>query len=315
MIVSITHEDDLDGLGSQAIIKRYFDLFPQKEELILLDAHYSNFIKVVEEQLSSKVLPLKLIISDIGFNKSFESLFKAFKIAKQRNCSILWFDHHIIDDVVKEKINQLINVYINDTQKCATEIIKDYFLPNDPIAKKIAKYARDTDFKTKKSKTASNIQLIIGYYIRKDGFKSRRKIVELLAEGRFKDPWFDHQLKELANWIKIESKYALQKVKRITINNFGEVCISYAKIGGGKITQMLKNKYPNSKAYVGIDLRYNEIIIYSDHVNCREFARYFGGGGHEERAGFKHSQTFSEDKQLSENFIHDITITLPKFSK
>ncbi|MEJ2296801.1 MAG: hypothetical protein P8Y23_18805 [Candidatus Lokiarchaeota archaeon] len=68
-------------------------------------------------------------------------------------------------------------------------------------------------------------------------------------------------------------------------------------------------------AYIGIDSRFNEIIIHSDFVNCREFAKYFGGGGHEERAGFTHPDTFTKSKELSKIFIDDILKFLPKFKK
>jgi oligoribonuclease NrnB/cAMP/cGMP phosphodiesterase (DHH superfamily) len=315
MIVSISHEHDLDGLGSQAIIKRYYDTSSSLENIKLLDANYSNFIEIVNKQLASEENLSELIISDIGFNKSFKILFNLFKSAKKGSCRILWFDHHIVDASIKKKIRNLIDVYVNDTKKCAAEILKDYFLQNDPVAIKIAEFARDTDFKTEKFELASDIQLIIGYNIGPNGFNNRRKIVELLSEGKFNDQWFKAQIKELEKWIEEESESAIQNVKKVNIRNFGDICISHAKIGGGKITQLLKKEYPDSLAYIGIDLRYNEIIIHSDFIQCREFARYFGGGGHENRAGFKHPHIFTENKELSETFIQDIKNSLPKFKK
>ena len=315
MIVSISHEHDLDGLGSQAIIKRYYDTSSPKEAIKFLDANYLNFIEIVNEQLTSEINLSKLIISDIGFNKSFKTLFRLFKLAKKRNYHIMWFDHHIVDASIKKKIRKLIDVYVNDVQKCAAEILKDYFLPNDPVAVKIADFARDTDFKTEEYKLASDIQLIIGYNIGPKGFNNRRKIVELLSEGKFNDQWFETQIRELEMWIKEQSDFAIQNVIKINIRNFGNAYISYAKIGGGKITELLKKEYPDSIAYIGIDLRYNEIIIHSDFIQCREFARYFGGGGHINRAGFKHPHIFSDNKELSETFIQDIKKSLPKFKK
>jgi oligoribonuclease NrnB/cAMP/cGMP phosphodiesterase (DHH superfamily) len=314
MIISITHEHDLDGLGSQAIIKRYFDKISD-EEIKLFDANYSNFIEVLKGQLSSIKDPTKLIISDIGFNKSFKVIFDLFKSAKEKNCNILWFDHHIVDASIKKKISTYIDVYINDSMRCAAEIIKDYFLPQDVVAIKISEFARDTDFKTEKFKLASDIQLIIGYNIGKKGYEKRRELVKLLSEGKFDDKWFDNQLNELKDWIRQESEFAFQNVNHINIPNFGDIYISYAQLGGGKITQILKNKYPNARAYIGIDTRYDEIIIHSEFVNCREFAMHFDGGGHEDRAGFKHPNTFSDEKKLSNIFIQDIRNILPKFRK
>jgi oligoribonuclease NrnB/cAMP/cGMP phosphodiesterase (DHH superfamily) len=315
MIISITHEHDLDGLGSQAIIKRYFDLLNHEVEIRFLDANYSNFVDLVKFQLKSESLPTKLIISDLGFNKEFESLYNVFNIAKQKNCSILWFDHHVIDDFTKDKIRELVDVFINNNQKCAAEIVRDYFLPSDEIAKIVAEFARDTDFKTEKYKLASDIQLIIGYNIGVEGFMNRRKIVKLLSKGKFEDLWFERQREAIDGWFRKESNIALKKANIIDIENFGAICISFAKIGGGKITQILKKAFPDLKAYIGIDRRYNEIIIHSDFLNCRKFAMYFGGGGHEDRAGFKHEKVFSIKNNLSKKFLLDITTTLPKFCK
>ena len=315
MIISITHEHDLDGLGSQAIIKRYFDKSIIKSEVQYLDANYSNFIEIVKKQFKSDDYPTKLIISDIGFNNSFKVLFDLFKSAKTNNCHILWFDHHIVDASVRNNITKLVDVYLNDTKKCAAEKVQKYFLPNDSVAVKIAEFARDTDFKTEKFKMASDIQLIIGYNIGTKGFTNRRKVVNLLSEGKFTDAWFEKKILELEMWIKEQSKFVIQNKKRFTIDGFGKISISYAQIGGGKINQILKKEDSDFMAYIGIDSRFNEIIIHSDFVNCREFAKYFGGGGHEERAGFTHPETFTKNKELSEIFINDILIFLPKFKK
>jgi oligoribonuclease NrnB/cAMP/cGMP phosphodiesterase (DHH superfamily) len=313
MIVSITHEHDLDGLGSQAIIKRYFNSINTHENIKYLDAHYNNFMAIIDKTLNSPFPPSQLIITDIGFNSSFISLFNLFESAHKKKCTIIWLDHHVVDEKVKAKLSLLTNKYINDTGKCAAEIVRDYFLPNDPIAIGIADFARDTDFKTEEYQLASDIQLIIGYNSGKKGMKNRQRIVNLLSMGKFQDPWFTTQLKKLHKWNIKESEYALKKAKCFTIENFGDYCISYANMGGGKITQLLKKEHPESKAFIGIDLRHNDIIIYSDFINCRDFAMQFGGGGHIERAGFKYDSLFDSKNIVSFKFIQDVKRSLPKF--
>jgi len=51
MIISITHEHDLDGLGSQAIIKRYFDFFytGEKQEFKQFFAHIWILLKKLKK--------------------------------------------------------------------------------------------------------------------------------------------------------------------------------------------------------------------------------------------------------------------------
>lgn len=315
MIVSITHEHDLDGLGSQAVILRSLKMHDKNEDIKLIFAHYNNFVEKVKYTLSSDNLPSQLIISDIGFNEEFNQLFPIFENVKNKDCKIFWFDHHLVGQEVKRNLKNLIHIYINDKNKCATEVVKDYYLPNDHIAFKLAEFARDTDFRIDKSKLASNLQLIIGFNRGEENNDNKIKIVELLSRGEFEHPWLKDQLKILQKWFKKESKFAIKHARILRVNNFGDIVISHAKLGGGKITLLLNDEFPNRKAYFGIDTRYNEIIIHSDHVKCRDFAREFKGGGHKFRAGFKYPKIFKGNDILNEEFIQDIEKALIKYLK
>ncbi len=315
MIISITHEHDLDGLGSQAIIKRYFRLNPQYKNLKIkcFYSHYIDFVEKVKNIITANQEPIELLISDIGFNLEFKKLFSIFENIDPNFYTIKWFDHHIVDEEIQITLKNLLNHYENDPMRCAAEIIKDYYLPEDPIAQKIAEYARDTDFKTHKFKQASEFQLIIEYNRGENFYQNKLKIVELLAKGDFENVWFNSQYETLKQWYQNETASALKVTTLIDIKDFGMVAISYANIGGGKITDILSEKYPNLSAVIGIDKRYNEIIIHSEKVNCREFARNFGGGGHKPRAGFRYDHAFERDGAISSKFLKDMEITLPKY--
>ena len=314
MIVSLSHEHDLDGLGSQAIIKRYFKKV-EHLEIELYDAQYLNFIERIEEILSKKTLPDQLIISDLGFNEDFRKVFPLFRKAIRKGCFISWFDHHLVEKEVINELENLLSLYRNDFDKCAAEIVKDYYLPQDKIAIRIAELARDSDFNTRKFELASEIQTIIGFNRGDAKREEREKIVSLLAEGDFENPWFETQLHELEEWVRVESKLIDKHLIRLDIDNLGEIVISFAKIGGGKICLLLREKYPHMKAYIGIDLRFNEITVHSDFINCRNFARFFKGGGHVMRAGFKYTKIFTNGGNLSSEFVKDIKKTLPRFKK
>ena len=316
MIVSITHEHDLDGIGSQAIIKRHLDLSSEipKAEIRYKFATYVDFVEKIRGILNSNKIPSQLIISDIGFNNSFEELFIYFETAKTRGCKISWFDHHIVDDLVKKRLRNLIHIYINDPQRCAAEVVKDHFLPNDIISNNIAKFARDTDFRTQLFEIASNLQSIISFNRGAHNDHNKHKIVKLLSQGDFENKWFSSQLESLKQWLEEESSFALEHAIILSLKSFGDVVISWAKLGGGKITKVVRQKFPHAKAFIGIDSRHNEIIIHSDFLNCREFAKEFEGGGHKERAGFKYSHIFDNPNVLSQSFIGDIKKRISKFS-
>jgi oligoribonuclease NrnB/cAMP/cGMP phosphodiesterase (DHH superfamily) len=308
MIVSITHEHDLDGIGSQAIIKRHFDLSSKipNAEITYIFATYVDFVQKIRGILNSDSIPSQLIISDIGFNDSFEELFTYFETAKTRGCEISWFDHHIVDDQIKERLRNLIHTYINDPEKCAAEIVKDYFLPSDNISNSVAKYARDTDFRTQLFDVASDFQSIISFNRGAHNDHNKHRIVKLLSQGDFENKWYSSQLESLKQWLEEESSFALEHAIIFSLEAFGDVVISWAKLGGGKITKVVKQKFPHAKAFIGIDSRYNEIIIHSDFLNCREFAKEFKGGGHKDRAGFKYLCIFEKSNVLTQSFLDEI---------
>ena len=308
MIVSITHEHDLDGIGSQAIIKRHLDLSSEtrQTEIIYTFATYVDFVEKIRAILDVDNIPSQLIISDIGFNDSFKELFSYFETAITRGCKISWFDHHIVDDLIKERLGNLIHTYLNDPERCAAEIVKDYFLPNDDISNTIAKFARDTDFRTELFEIASNFQSIISFNRGAHNDHNKHRVVKLLSEGDFENEWFSFQLESLRKWLEEESSFALEHAIIFSLQPFGDVVISWAKLGGGKITRVVKQKFPNAKVFIGIDSRHNEIIIHSDFLNCREFAKELKGGGHKERAGFKYSHIFESPNDLSRAFLADI---------
>jgi len=316
MIVSLTHEHDLDGLGSQAIIRRYFNLSSENRnnEIIYYFADYTDFVEKINAILSTESIPSQLIITDMGFNDLFNEVFSKFRKAAEKGCQICWFDHHIVDESIKEEIRSLVQLYINNPEQCAAEIVKDYYLKNDQIASKIAEFARDTDFRTNRYELASNIQSIISYNRGSQKDQNKHKIVDLLSQGDFHNPWFGEQLRSLKKWLEDESSFSLDHAMVFPVELFGDVVISWARIGGGKITRVLREKYSDAKAFIGIDIRNYDIIIHSDFINCREFAREFEGGGHIERAGFKFSHIFEKANVLNQSFIDEILKKIRKFS-
>lgn len=311
MIVSLTHEHDLDGLGSQAIIRRYFNL--NSETMTYYFADYTNFVEKINNALSTEPFPSQLIISDIGFNESFKDILSVFKDAEKRGCQISWFDHHIVGESIKEELRSLIHLYINDTEKCAAEIVNEYYMKNDPIASKIAEFARDTDFGTNKYSLASELQSIISYNRGDQNDQNKREIVRLLSQGDFHNPWFTEQLKSLKKWFEDESTFSLNHAMVFPVELFGEIIVSWAKIGGGRIARVLKQKYSDAKAFIGVDTRNKDIIIHSEFINCRELAREFEGGGHIVRAGFKYPHIFEKPNVLTQSFIEDIKKRVSKF--
>lgn len=311
IIAEITHGVDLDGLGSQAIVRRYFTELNSNEapSFYLYYAHYTNFISQIKKILSLN-FPEKLIITDIGFNDDFTSLFPLFEKAIKNGTHIYWFDHHIVEPSYKNKLESLLDVYVNDPKRCGAEIVNDYYLPDDKNSQEIAKLARDIDFRNKRYEVASDIQSIISFNRGKK--KNLKKIVNYLAENNFHNEWFTQQLEKAENWELTQKENILKNLSQLHINGIGTMVLSTASIGGGKITRFLEEKYPNAGVFIGIDNRFDEIIIYSDLINCRELARTFQGGGHKNRAGFHYEEVLKNLRNINPKFLEDLKEEIKK---
>jgi oligoribonuclease NrnB/cAMP/cGMP phosphodiesterase (DHH superfamily) len=305
MVYSLTHEVDLDGLGSQAILKRCFSLFNKNSPTKFKKdfAYYTNFASKIKDILTSE-LPNKLIITDIGFNKDFVSLFPLFKKAAHKGLDVYWFDHHLIEKRHKNELEKLLKVYLNDPGRCGAEIVKEYYLPNDRTAIEIAKFAKDIDFRRNQYELAENLQSIISFNRGKK--KHLQMIVDYLSMGQFENKWLETQLKKSREWEKLEKVKINKNLRKIHINNSYDLIISTASIGGGKITKYLQKNYPSTEIYLGIDNRFNEVIVYSDIIDCRKLAQTFQGGGHKNRAGFHHDDVLMTKNQVNPKFLNQI---------
>ena len=314
MVYSLTHEVDLDGLGSQAILLRYFSLLKRNGTVnINLDfAHYTNFISKVTQILKSN-LPNKLIITDIGFNNDFVSLFPLFEEAKNNGTQIYWFDHHLIDSTHEQKLKKLIDVYLIDPTRCGAEIVKDYYLPRDEIALKIAKLAHDIDFRKGEYDVSQNLQSIISF--NRGDEKELKRIVKYLSQGHFENKWFEIQLEKSKNWEESEKVNIIENRRKFEINESYELILSTASIGGGRITTLLQEKHPSADIFIGIDSRFDEVIVYSNIFNCRELAKSFKGGGHKNRAGFHYKDALIKENQVNLQFLREIKNQLKKILK
>ena len=66
-LINITHIEDLDGIGSQAILLRKFPA------LVCFQSFYAEFIEYIKRIYIMK--PDQLYITDIGFNESHKNIF------------------------------------------------------------------------------------------------------------------------------------------------------------------------------------------------------------------------------------------------
>jgi oligoribonuclease NrnB/cAMP/cGMP phosphodiesterase (DHH superfamily) len=354
-IISITHDEDVDGIGSQSIAYRYFvtcggtvttkmigEEIQQIIKFIPIRTDYSGFIaywsaifaknikmlpkriqnsipkeiksytqimdyfynmvtgtEIFDQKLKQILIanqdlyanPGWIVITDIGFNRTFEKLFdfwveSAFKIG--------YFDHHEIEQNVRDMLKKICTIYINDDIQTSAEIVREFFLSGDPIAQKISEYGSDADFNRFKIPETEKFQKIFN---RKLGEEVLDFMMLSFAKGEFTNKMIDKIYLESKLWHDEQEKYLKTHTNVIQIEESKEGSIKFiigsSGLRPGQITRQLQKDYkPDSEdiekhvVYIGFNIDSAEVNLRSHNINTYKIARAFGGGGHRERSGF-----------------------------
>lgn len=382
-IVSLSHSDDFDGIGSQAIIYRYFiemhnpipkefGSFPEEEiELILLQTDYSDYLyywAAILAGLEQKTLKLSfdfealwdsmiltlfnvgdhyelkaenatvsssskerifedtqlwmnidfLILSDIGYNKTFKTLLPWLK---KWDLPIAYFDHHNHDEETRKFFSQYCRIYNIDTKRCATQIVSDFFLPNDSISQYISNLGADTDFNKFEMKDSREIMSVISHY--RKNFGKLNEIVKQYARGTNFDSNLELVFQQVEKWENLQVAEMKKTLKKIVIKNQNaediQVIMGISKMRSGRSMHRLDDIY-NQKWLHAENPKINTLILFtidqkslntninSETENVHKIAEHFGGGGHINRAGFRFPYSLMKRNGLSEYTFEDLKI-------
>ncbi|MHA2378924.1 MAG: DHH family phosphoesterase [Candidatus Thorarchaeota archaeon] len=144
-VLSISHDKDVDGMNSAAIVWRYAKSKGLEFSVMLTD--YGSF-----EPVFSKVAKRRdtlVIITDLSVDDSLLDLISdSLSRATSQGCRIVWLDHHHWNDRAVGEIQSLPNspVLKVNHEYCASEIAHKVLMPRDEISGELARIAHDTDF-------------------------------------------------------------------------------------------------------------------------------------------------------------------------
>ncbi|NHK29996.1 MAG: hypothetical protein FK730_01505 [Asgard group archaeon] len=292
-VVSISHSIDPDGIGSQAILHRYF-----KElniEPISFLADYYNFEKVFQEAL--KLEPSVLIISDIGLNrKVINKIIEPLRNLKARK---IWIDHHKAPNDLKELLNEALDEFIHDTSICAAELVQKRFMPNDEISKKIAQIAHNGDFDVA-DRLADIYYTLIDYH--RYSAEDLERIRDIFIEGNFEDPKIMEEFLGAYRVFEAERDRIKNELEVITLGG-KTISVAYSHlIPRGKMTKYLA-EISKEDINLAIDTTNFRIGLRSESIDVAAIAVKFGGGGHKHRSGFTFNNALNEDNNLVPEFL------------
>lgn len=397
-IASITHGEDIDGVGSQSIIYRYFETLKMpliaellstdqnfspktKVEVICLRTDYNDYMfywsallaqnlnklksgskfllqgrnlsftdkwkkitsKILIDQTQNidplvKILPktkenilnmaerLKgidlVIITDLGVNQTQRKLYH--QLLNEFNLEIAYFDHHM-HDLESKKFFENFNVYLNDENRCTSQIVKDFFLPGDEISEKIAFFAADSDFNTYKSQNSEDFQSYLGRFMY--DYDKVDLLRDCFAIGDFNNVKVKNLVDKAKKWEKDQESYLRENLYKDIIKISGksvEFVLCTSLLRPGRAVRWVQRNYneifPNGKEkseksemvspnlILAININSWKMNIRSNTFNIHKVAKSFGGGGHSKRAGFVFPEEYFIQDVHEKKFINKIRI-------
>ena len=292
-VVSISHQIDPDGLGSQAIIFRYFREL--NIEPIGFLADYYNFIEVFEKALAEN--PDVLIISDIGLNsRIIKQIIEPLKNLKARK---IWIDHHKAEGELRWKVEDAVDEFIHDTKVSAAILVQKRFMPNDEISKKIAQIGHNGDFDIE-DRLSNIFYTLIDYY--RGSMKDLERVRDMFIAGDFEDSKIIEEYLGAYKMFEAERDRIRNNLDVVTIEDRTMVVASSALLPRGKVTKFL-SEFRKEDIFMAIDTTNFRIGLRSDNTDVAAVAAVFGGGGHKHRSGFTYKNALDENNQLTNDFL------------
>ena len=291
-IFSLTHQSDIDGVGSAALIKMRYGL-PSKN-MFFTDYSVKNVVRSKEEITKAVKTGAVLIIADFGLNEAIKKhMSELIDYIKGKQGNVYWFDHHPWDEEsIKSIASKCDAAIVNENAKfCATEIVRNELMLNNKFCMKFAELVHYCDFNIM-PKDRNKMRKVITYgmcitaYNQIEDYDKRckklRKVAETICNHKLSDRIME---KDAANFDRINASRINEMVKNnmIVLDN---VAVGFQKrvqstVAGGAL---LKSSGKDISIYINLDTMQGHIR--TKKANCTPLAVYFGGGGHPHASGF-----------------------------
>jgi oligoribonuclease NrnB/cAMP/cGMP phosphodiesterase (DHH superfamily) len=333
-LLSISHDKDVDGLNSSAIVWRYAKSKGLDFNVVLTD--YGAF-----EQVFSSVASRRntlIVVTDLGMDETTQDVvISGLSRAIAQGCRIVWLDHHQWSERSIKSILSLPNkpVLKINHDYCASEIAQKVLMPRDEICEELASIAHDTDFNLREIPAANALTDAVSV-LRFGAIDKREEVLDALypvlsklAEGGLEGVWdrATHKFKDQLLEKRVEH-YRKEKVKKMRKALSGhcdhilyERLVRIVEIPSGLTSTDMGTfaSDPENLKLDGENLEVADLLLMlsqggmlgvrrgRETVLCNMAAKLFNGGGHPYAAGGEYG--------LYENFeavCDDIFQTLSK---
>ena len=266
-VVHLTH-NDLDAVGADAVHRRKYG----SDGVFTIWSSVGKFPLLFSAVASCDGRGDLLSLSDLGYHRDTEMTANR---AKANGWVVEWRDHHRWREEEVSRIEKEVVTLHIDTATCGTGIVARDLLPEDPVAREIARVVCDYDLWKHTDPRSAMLGQVLQRKTNRDHVRDR------LAAGIFSDELIEREYAE----IKAEMDTMMQGSLKHTTVRGKKYRIAFAPLYG----------YPSETAhFIRHSLKTDiEVIISKDgKFSLRSvppvshlIAREFGGGGHPNAAG------------------------------
>ncbi|RDE14925.1 MAG: hypothetical protein C4K48_05310 [Candidatus Thorarchaeota archaeon] len=333
-LLSFSHDKDVDGLASAAIVWRYANSKALEFGVNLTD--YGAFEQVFTGVASRR--DTLIVVTDLGMDETTQDIIiRGLSRALTQGCRLVWLDHHQWSDQSIKAILSLPNrpVLKLNHDYCSAEIAQKVLMPRDEVCAELAKIAHDTDFNLREIPVANALTDAVS--VLRFGAIDRREevldalypVLSKLAESGVVGVWddankkFRDQLleKRVDNYRKEKAKKMRKALAGHSDHVLYNRLVRIVEIPNGLTSTDMGTfaSDPENLIFDGESLDVADLLLMlsqggmlgirrgRETVLCNMAAKLFNGGGHPYAAGGEYG--------LYENFqaaCDDIFVTLSK---
>ncbi len=306
-LFSLTHQSDIDGVGSAALIKMNYGL-PSKN-MFFTDYSVENVTKSATAIKKAAKEGAVLIIADFGLNKLIEDQMSGLiDNIKKKKGSVYWFDHHPwSEEHIRRIASKCDAAIVNENAKfCATEIVRNELMLNSKFCKRFAEIVHHCDFNLM-PKEKQKRDLFIAYgmcitsYNQIKNYQKRcdklRHAAGVIAAGKFSDKMME---RDAAKFDKMNKERISDMIKN-KLFILDTVAVGFQKRVQATVagSEIIKKSGKDISIYVNLDNMQGHIRTVK--ANCTPLAVYLGGGGHPHASGFPVDKRYNLSKEADRN--------------
>ncbi len=293
-IFVLTHGNDLDGLGSAALITR--NLGAKKGDVFYLDYSKERLEYAIGHVLPRMTAGASVFICDTSLNDAHIPLFENFvKAAKKRGGNIFWLDHHYWTKRQVDSVASLCDIAIvgENEYACATEITGLMLHVAGRFDKELMKLAHYTDFNlsakdkdSRMKRLAKMYSLAFAYYNSFNDVKrlyvSLGRMLSMLDSGKFSNRQIERDAKKFE---KINMDRAKDMVKHL-FDISDNIALGFSPTIDSTYACSVITKASGKDIGMYVNTRSMKCHIRSTKADVSLFAVALGGGGHPHAAAF-----------------------------